>query len=208
MRSPSLITNSAKVILITILAAITYGIIHDEITAHLCVEYFTLAHAPLFHTDSPAILGLCWGIAATLGVGLVLGVLLAAVSQSGASPPYPIPPLIRSISSLLLMMALSAALPGIMGFNLSRHSLIPFPSGFAYLIPLDRHDRFIAVWFAHSASYLVGFLGGAFLILRIWKQRGKPHIIALLPRTPWAVARFVLLFAVVSTVLYLRFIRP
>lgn len=206
MRQPSLITNSAKVILISILAAITYGIVHDEITAHLCVEYFTLAHPPLFHTDSPAILGLCWGITATIGVGFVLGVLLAAASQSGASPRYPIPALYRSISALLGTMAFSAALAAFIGFELSRHSVIPFPSSFAYIIPLDRHDIFMAVWFAHSASYLVGFLGGAWLTLRIWKKRGKPHMISLLPRTPWAIVRFLLLVALVIGVIYIRFI--
>src|ERR1700722_16293989 len=56
--------------------AVVYGIIHDQITVRLCVEYFSLAHPPLFPVSSPTLLGLCWGLAATVGVGLVLGYLL------------------------------------------------------------------------------------------------------------------------------------
>jgi hypothetical protein len=66
-------TQKAKILLLCILAATTYGILHDQITARLCLEYFTLAHPPLFHTESPTILAFCWGILATIGVGAVLG---------------------------------------------------------------------------------------------------------------------------------------
>jgi hypothetical protein len=64
--------QKAKIILLSTVAAIAYGVIHDQITARLCVEYFAIAHPPLFHTTSPTVLGICWGIAATFAVGAFL----------------------------------------------------------------------------------------------------------------------------------------
>jgi hypothetical protein len=49
------------IVLISIVAAISYGILHDQITARVCVEYFTMGHAPIFGTDDPTLLGLGWG---------------------------------------------------------------------------------------------------------------------------------------------------
>jgi hypothetical protein len=199
--------RKTKVILLSVLAAITYGIIHDQITAHLCPEYFTVAHPPLFHTKSPTILGFCWGIAATIGIGAVLGALLAEVSQSQGPPPCPIPRLCRSLLILLAAMAVAAFLAGLLGFELSRHAVIHLPYPFAELIAPTRRDRFMAVWFAHCASYLIGLAGGAFLILRIWNQRGRPRVLALLPRTKPAIIRALILAALVTIILYLRFAR-
>jgi hypothetical protein len=199
--------KKAAIILVTILAAITYGIIHDEITAHLCVEYFSVAHPPLFHTDSPALLGLCWGIAATIGIGAVMGAILAEVSQSRGSPPYPIRRVCRSLLILLAAMAITALMAGLVGFELSRHAIIRLPYPFAQVITPDRRDRFMAVWFAHCASYLTGLAGATFLILRIWIQRGRPRVLALVPRTKLAILRAVILAAVAAFILYLRFAR-
>jgi hypothetical protein len=199
--------NKTKVILACVLAAIAYGIVHDQITARLCVEYFTVAHPPLFHTQSPTILGFCWGVAATIGIGAVLGAILAEVSQSEGLPPYPIPRLCHSLLILLATMALTALFAGVLGFELSRHSIISLPVTFAELIPQARHDRFMAVWFAHCASYLAGLTGGAFLILRIWNQRGKPRVIALIPRTKPGIIRALILAVLVAVILYIRFAR-
>jgi hypothetical protein len=189
------------------LTAVGYGIVHDQITAHLCVEYFSVAHPPLFHTDSPTILGLCWGILATIGIGAVLGPLLAEVSQSEGLPPYPIGQLCRSLLVLVAVMAVSALMAGFLGFELSRHSVVALPAGFIELIQPGRRDRFMAVWFAHCASYLAGLAGGGLLIHRIWLQRGRPRILPLVPRTKPAIIRALILAAFVALVLYIRFTR-
>jgi hypothetical protein len=104
-------------------------------------------------------------------------------------------------------MAISAFLAGLLGFELSRHALVPLPNSFAALIAPARRDRFMAVWFAHCASYLAGLAGATFLILRIWNQRGKPRVLALFPRTKPAIIRALILAALVTVILYLRFAR-
>ena len=57
--------KSLLIIGTTILCCVIYGIIHDQITARLCVEYFTVFHPPVFATQNPTLLGLGWGIIAT-----------------------------------------------------------------------------------------------------------------------------------------------
>ena len=70
--------ESLKIILMAVAAAVLYGIMHDQITARVCVEYFTIGHPQLFvfPTDDPTLLGIGWGIVATWWVGLPLGIAL------------------------------------------------------------------------------------------------------------------------------------
>lgn len=197
--------QKAKVVLLSIAAAVCYGVIHDQITARLCVEYFTVAHPPLFHTQSPALLGLAWGVTATLGVGVVLGVLLALVSQSEGQPPIPVSELRKSVLRLLAIMAAGAITAGLIGFELSRRAVVEIPCAWFDLVPVERHDRFMAVWFAHGASYLAGLIGGGVLIFWIWKQRGRPNVLGVFPRTLPGMIRFALVLTALGVILWLRF---
>ena len=54
-----------KIVLSTLFSAISYGIIHDMITAHFCVEYFTIGHPKIIESESPVLLALLWGVIAT-----------------------------------------------------------------------------------------------------------------------------------------------
>lgn len=194
-----------QIILLSVLAACTYGVVHDQITARLCIEYFTVAHPPLFHTKSTTLLALCWGVAATAGIGAALGVVLSLVSQSGGPVPCPVSRLGRSIFLLLAVMAASAFTAGVVGYHLSHKGFISIPAGLAAAIPANQHDRFMAVWFAHGASYLIGLAGGARLCVRVWHARGRPPVISLFPHTRVSAMRTALLAAVAAYILWVRF---
>jgi len=43
------------IVILSIFACITYGVVHDQITARICVEYFTVGHAPVFDTVDPTL---------------------------------------------------------------------------------------------------------------------------------------------------------
>ena len=160
-RSPrALNVKKLQIILLSVFAACLYGVAHDQITARLCLEYFTVAHPPLFHTTSPTLLALCWGVAATAGIGAALGGVLALVSQAGDAPTWSISRLGRYLFLLLAVMAASAFFAGAIGYQLSLHGFIFLPADLAGAIPASRHDRFMLVWFAHMASYLAGLGGG------------------------------------------------
>ncbi len=194
-----------QIILLSIVAACSYGVVHDQITVRLCIEYFTVAHPPLFHTTSPTLLALCWGIAATAGIGAVLGVVLALVSQSRGKDPCPVAQLARSILLLLIMMGAGAFIAGLAGYQLSNRGLVSIPASLAVAIPANQHDYFMAVWFAHCTSYLIGLGGGALLCFRIWQRRGRPSIIPLYPRTRAAAIRAGCLAAVTIFIIWRRF---
>src|ERR1700752_554669 len=75
--------QSVKIVFFCMLAAVGYGIVHDQFTARVCVEYFTIGHPPIVNTDSPTLLGLGWGVLATWWVGLFLGIPLAVAARVG-----------------------------------------------------------------------------------------------------------------------------
>lgn len=58
-----------KIVALCISASVLYGIVHDQITARICVEYFTVFHPPVFATTSPTLLGFGWGVIATWWAG-------------------------------------------------------------------------------------------------------------------------------------------
>jgi hypothetical protein len=63
-------------------------------------------------------------------------------------------------------MAASAFTAGVVGYQLSHRSFISIPAALAEVVPVHKHDRFMAVWFAHGTSYLIGLAGGAFLCFK------------------------------------------
>jgi hypothetical protein len=197
--------NRAKIILLCIAAAVTYGVLHDQVTARLCVEYFTVAHPPIFSATSPTIIALCWGVAATAGIGTILGVLLALVAHAGNESALSASRLIRPVIRLLFTMALAALAAGACGYWLARRGVIPIPTVFADSIPRVHHDAFMAVWFAHGASYLIGLGGGMYLMFCVWRSRGKPMVLSLFPRTRGAALRAVVIIGVAAYVLWIRF---
>ena len=53
-----------KIIGLGVVGAVAYGIAHDNVTARVCVEYFTIGHVPIFGTENPTLLALGWGVLA------------------------------------------------------------------------------------------------------------------------------------------------
>src|SRR5215472_6170627 len=119
------------IILLSVLSAITYGIIHDQITARICVEYFTIGHPPIFNTESPTLLGFGWGIVATWWVGLMLGFPLACAARLGSSRALSAKELVKPISMLLGVMGFGAILAGLAGFVLASKGSIRLTGVFA-----------------------------------------------------------------------------
>jgi len=164
------------IVLLSVLAAIVYGIVHDQVTARICVEYFTIGHPPVFHTDSPTLLGLGWGVIATWWVGLFLGVPLAIAARAGRRPKRSVEQLVRPIGVLLACMAVTALLAGLTGHVLARRGAIVLTGPLNQLVPREKHVAFLTDLWAHSASYLAGFIGGIVLIVITWRSR-RPRIV-------------------------------
>ena len=164
-----------KIVGFSLLAAICYGILHDQVTAHLCVEYFSIAHPPVFPTHSPLLLALGWGVIATWWVGLPLGVMAAAAARIGRRRPLSFARVRGLIVRLLLAMAVCAAISGAAGAWLASHGNTPLLDGWSQVIPRAKWVAFSADQWAHLASYASGILGGLIVIACILWLRLRPH---------------------------------
>lgn len=153
-----------SIILLCIAAAITYGILHDQVTARICVEYFTIGHPKIINSTSPTLLALAWGVIATWWVGLGLGIPPACAARLGRSPRIEPRQLIRPILILLCIMAVASALFGTVGYLAARNDVVSVVGHLAAAVPSDRHNVFLADLWAHNAAYAVGAIGGLFLI--------------------------------------------
>ncbi|HEX5053934.1 MAG TPA: hypothetical protein VFZ65_19300 [Planctomycetota bacterium] len=164
--------HALKIIGLCVLAAILYGIAHDQVTARVCLEYFTIGHPRILATESPTLLAIAWGVIATWWVGLLLGAPLAFVAIRGRRPRRSARSLVRPVAILLGCMGCLALVAGLIGFTLANAGWVVLPEPLASSVPRDRHVAFIADLWAHSASYVVGFVGGILLIRRVWRSRG------------------------------------
>jgi hypothetical protein len=160
-----------RIVLLAIAAACTYGVAHDLVTAHLCVEYFTVAHPPLFATEDPVLLALGWGVVATWWVGLPLGLLLAFAALRGPRPSPRAAALVRPVGRLLLAMAACALVAGVVGWLAGVAGASGPGDRLAARIPPERHARFVACACAHVASYAAGLFGGLWLVRATWRGR-------------------------------------
>src|SRR5579872_4259518 len=144
-----------KIWLLCVAAAIVYGIAHDQVTARVCVEYFTIGHPPVFKTSSPTLLAFGWGVIATWWMGAFLGLLVGLSARFGKPPKVTAQELLRPVSILLLVMAVSALCAGMLGFVLASRGQISLRD-WEYVLGHEKAIRFVADFCAHLTSYLVG----------------------------------------------------
>jgi hypothetical protein len=155
--------RAVQIILMCIVAAILYGILHDQVTVGICLEYFTIGHPPLFDVSDPTMLALAWGIVATWWVGLILGVGLALAARAGRWPKRSARELIRPLALIMLLIGALSAMAAVMGHVAARMEWVYLLEPLASRMPEQQHTPFITALWAHLASYIAGFALGLFL---------------------------------------------
>lgn len=157
-----------RYVAVCIAFACLYGVLHDQVTARICLEYFTVWHPPLVVSNDPTVVALAWGIFATWWVGLILGVPLALVCRLGERPKLEVRDILPLLGWLFLAMTICAVLAGTVGYLFAPESL-------AILNRYDGPNRrgFVTNLFAHNASYLSGFIGGSVVIFAARIKRLK-----------------------------------
>jgi hypothetical protein len=163
--------EALKIAASCVLAAVLYGIVHDQFTARICVEYFTVFHPPIFPTQSPTLLGIGWGIVATWWVGAFFAVPMILAARAGRCRPLPASQLLSPIMFLLVFMAAIAALSGMTGYVLARKGVLD-TEWLAMVFPLQAmRYRFMADLWAHTASYGSAFVGGIAVCAVTYRRR-------------------------------------
>jgi hypothetical protein len=163
----------AKIVALSILAAACFGIAHDQVTARICIEYFTAFHPPVFPTHNPTLLGLGWGVIATWWVGAFLGVLLAIAARAGKAPKLSAKSLLGPLMFLLAVMAISALCFGLTGYDLARRGIIRPPGWVRTRLAPNSCNAFMADWWAHNGSYAAAGVGGITLCVIARRRRAR-----------------------------------
>jgi hypothetical protein len=155
-----------KIVGMCVLAGVLYGVLHDQVTARVCVEYFTVFHPPVFATQSPTLLGIGWGVIATWWVGAILGVVLGLASRMGGRAKMTVRQIAPLVGRLLFLMGLCALVCGTLGYFFG--TVPEFVRG---TLMAAKQRPFLFDWWAHCASYAVGILGGLVVAVLVWKRR-------------------------------------
>jgi hypothetical protein len=159
------------IVVLAILACISYGVIHDQITVRICLEYFTIGHPRVIPTEDPTVLAFVWGIIATWWVGAMLGVPLATIARLGARPKRSVVSLLRPIAILIGCNAVFAALAGLVGYMAASNGWVRLVGHLAVEVPREKHVPFLVDLWAHNASYLGALVGGIVLMVGVWRSR-------------------------------------
>ena len=162
--------ETLKIVVTCVIAAVLYGIVHDQFTARICVEYFTIFHPQVFHTQSPTWLGIGWGVLATWWVGAFFSIPMVFAARAGSRSVLRASELVPSIGCLLGFMAISAILFGVTGYVLARNGVLATDWLTFSSSPTVR-SRFMAAWWAHNASYASAFIGGTVLCVVTYRRR-------------------------------------
>ncbi|HVT13977.1 MAG TPA: hypothetical protein VHE55_17065 [Fimbriimonadaceae bacterium] len=179
--------ESLKIVAMCVVASILYGIIHDIATANFCVEYFSVFHPDIFHTKSPWLLALGWGIVATWWMGLFFGILVAASATVGRLPKFRWIDLIVPLLMVLLFSYICALVSGVTAYYFVVHipdwAMTPHVAA-AHLNP-DTQRAFTADLYAHNASYLASAFGAIVLCFWIIFRRWKVSRFYLVSQPPY-----------------------
>lgn len=167
------------VLLGSVIAALLYGAINDQITVTISPEYF-LYGKELYKTigeDPPPAALRCEaakvGLKATWSAGLIFGVALLIANNPFRSLPR------LSNRRLLLylpLIVLTAAACGVVGGWLGyRGHLTGLDSDFSDLIDANmyRPYRFMAAWGVHLGGYAGGLVGTIVAAVLIWNVRRR-----------------------------------
>lgn len=162
--APSSTTEAAEFLKIILFAtgyAISYGVLHDQITVPVCRDYFCSDRVPhhrrlLLHlglnpeTLPSPIVACIWGTAATWWIGLILGIELSLISRVGSGlPKLSYKELLKPTAYLLGGIGVISMIAGLWG---------------AFKHPHDRAFQFDA--YAHSAGYSLA--AAALVVLPAW----------------------------------------
>jgi hypothetical protein len=135
--------ESLKILSLAIGAAVVYGIAHDNVTARVCVEYFTIGHPPVFDTASPTLLAFGWGVIATWWAGLILGVPAALLSRIGSWPKLTARRLVRPAAWLVACMGTGSVLFGLAGYVAATNVWVWLVEPLASRVPPEKHVTFL-----------------------------------------------------------------
>ena len=170
--------GALAIIAMCIGACVVYGVLHDQVTARIAIEHFTVLHPKVVESTDPTVLALVWGVIATWWVGLFGGLLLALAARAGGRPKRAAATLLRPVALALVLTASCAAIGGFVGRALTGNGHLALLEPVRSKVPAERHLDVLTVIVVHNVSYVVGALAFVGLAVLVWRSRR-----ALVPAT-------------------------
>ncbi len=168
--------QTVLIISLCMLSAILYGIVHNQVTVRINLEYFTIGHRQIINSTSPTLLGIAWGIHPNWWVGIAMGVVLSLAGRAGKWPKRDVRSFIKPILILLLVSGISSATAGILGYKLANSGTLALYEPLSSLVPAGGHASYISALWMHTASYTAGTMGGLILALFVFTGRIRSSV--------------------------------
>lgn len=153
-------------VMLCVAFTILFGVLHNQASARVSLEYFTIGHRALIRSTSPTLMGIAWGIHSTWWVGVILGLALVLSGMAGGWKKRTARSFIRPLLLLFCFCALASAVLGLLGYRLSSGGYIPFLKGMSSAVSPERQPRYMAALWMHTASYAAAAMGSAVIVVR------------------------------------------
>lgn len=162
-----IIIKSAFVLVLASIIAGIYGIIHDQITITISLDYF-LYFKGLYATSAPYRLGAAFiGWSSTWWVGFLAAFALVVCLMIKKQSNGMLKKVLKDAMIIICISAAAGTVGGVFGY------LIPVKVDFFYQLALEYHVEnyaaFFSVWMIHIFGYVGGLLGTAFCIIKTLK---------------------------------------
>lgn len=167
--------QTVLIILLCVASSILFGVLHNQVSARVSSEYFTIGHRALIHSTSPTLMGIAWGINSTWWVGLILGVLLALTGRAGGRPRRTAGSFVKPLFFLFVFCGFAAVAMGTVAFRLSASGSLPFLKGMSFAVPAGKQAGYMAALWMHSTSYTAAAMGGLVIATRVVFERFGPE---------------------------------
>jgi len=159
------------IMLLCILVVLGYGILHNQITTRINLEYFTIGHHKIINSTSPTALGIAWGFYSNWWIGLSFGVLLSLASRAGNWTKRAAVTLVKPVCLVAVFSALAAGVAGFLGYKLTGNGVLGLSVPLSLSIPVSERASYIAALWMHTASYFAGVAGSMILVLLVFLRR-------------------------------------
>lgn len=159
------------IIMLCMVAGVLYGIVHNQASVRVSLEYFTLGHREIISSTSPTLLGIAWGIHPNWWVGLCLGVLFAVAGRAGKWPKRNARSFVKPLFILFVISGTASVTAGMLGLKLAKAGTLGLYEPLYSMVPASGHAAYISALWMHTASYTIATMAGCIAALFVFTGR-------------------------------------
>lgn len=157
--------------LLCIFVVVGYGILHNQLTTRISLEYFTIGHHKIIDSIAPTNLGVAWGIYSNWWIGISLGIFLSLAARAGNWKKRTATSLVKPLCFVSLFSAIAAGIAGFLGYRLTGSGVLGLSAPLSDVVPASNHAPYIAALWMHTASYFAGTAGSLILVALVFTGR-------------------------------------